>query len=81
MNVQDEIIEQAAKRLADDIDRGIIWSMLEELGWTRVTVTQNNNVHINIWAAKNCKGAYEYHDREYIFEDSKDANWFKLKWL
>lgn len=73
--------EQAAKEMASEIDRQVLWGMLENLGWTRVIIPYNNNIHVNLWAAKNCKGAFEYHNRDYIFEDEKDANWFKLRWL
>lgn len=74
-------IDQAAAAMAREIDREILWGMLEGMGWTRVMIPFNNNIHINLWVADNCKGAVEYHDRDYIFEDSKDANWFILRWL
>lgn len=73
--------QEAVKELARELDREILWGMLENLGWTRVMIPYNNNIHVNLWAAKNCRGAFEYHNRDYIFEYDQDAMWFKLRWL
>lgn len=74
-------VEEAGRAMAREIDREVLWGMLEALGWTRVILSRNNNLHINIWLSKNCKGAFEYSSNDYLFEDAKDANWFKLRWL
>jgi len=76
----EDIINEAGKELAREIDREVLWGMLEKLGWIRVMIPYNNNIHVNLWVAKNCKGAVEYHNRDYIFEDEKDAVMFILKW-
>lgn len=80
-SIQDEIIEKAGQEMAREIDREILWGFLEELGWIRVMINRNFNLEINEWLVHHCKNAYERHNRDFIFEDSKDANWFKLRWL
>jgi hypothetical protein len=44
-------------------------------------IPRNSTLEINYWLANNCKGAYEWHDRDFIFKDPKDASHFILKWL
>lgn len=76
--------EQAAKQMADDIDREILWGMLEGMGWVRVmlpTLVDNHNaIDITYWLEDNCKESFERSGRDFIFKNTKDANWFKLRW-
>jgi hypothetical protein len=74
-------IEEAGKKMAQEIDREILWGMLEGIGWTRVMISNRDDWATTVWLEQNCKGAYEHFRTDYIFEDAKDANWFKLKWL
>ncbi len=84
-DLHDRILEQKAQEMANDIDREILWSMLESLGWQRVVlvwpVTMNNLQDIHTWIDENISGAYEKNRGDFIFEDDKDAMWFKLRWL
>lgn len=85
--IEEEVINQAAQNLAKDIDREILWSFLEESGWTRVRLHKLNgyntllDVEIKSWAKLNCKAEFEAHGFDYLFQDKKDANWFKLRWM
>jgi hypothetical protein len=83
MNTEDQIVEQAATNMAQDIDREILWSMLTQLGWVRVILPSNlaDNVDIAQWLALNCSKAVEHYRSDFLFENEKDANWFKLRWL
>lgn len=74
-------IEEAGKKMAQDIDREILWGMLEGIGWTRVMITQRDDWAISVWLEENCEGAYEQYRTDYIFESKKDAAWFVLRWL
>ena len=79
--LEDVILDRAAASLAREVDREVLWGMLEGVGWTRVMIQQNYNLAIDAWLHHNCKRAYEHHNRDFIFEDVKDANWFILRWL
>jgi hypothetical protein len=85
MNIQDEILDIAAKEMQEDIDREILWGMLEGIGWHRVMLPTLGDAYMAVdiitWLEENCKEAYERHSRDFIFESAKDANWFKLRWL
>ena len=84
MNIQDEMLEQAGKQLAQEIDREILWGMLKDIGWTRVMIPKlvdnNHAIDITYWLEETCKKAYERRGRDFIFECAKDAHWFALRW-
>lgn len=79
-----EMIEAKSKEMADEIDREVLWGMLEGIGWTRVIlprlVDNNHAIDITYWLKENCKKPFERRGRDFIFESAKDANWFMLRW-
>ena len=85
MNIQGVIMEEKSKELAREIDREVLWGMLTGMGWTRVMLSrlQDNKHAINItyWLEEHCQGAYERNGRDFLFEHSKDATMFTLKWM
>ena len=84
MNLEKQILEQQGNKMAREIDREVLWGMLEGLGWCRVMlprfVDNHHAVDIGYWLADNCKKSFERNGRDFLFEDAKDANWFKLRW-
>ena len=84
MNIEEEMIEKAGQAMAREIDREVLWTMLQNIGWKRVVlnrfVDNKHAIDITYWVEKNVKGAFERHGKDFIFEDPKDAAWFILKW-
>jgi hypothetical protein len=84
-SIEQEIADKMGNDMAREIDREVLWGMLKGIGWTRVMLDrfQDNNhaVDITHWLALNCQGAYERNGRDFIFEDSKDATLFILRWI
>jgi hypothetical protein len=82
--LEKEMLEAKAKEMQTEIDREVLWGMLEGMGWSRVMLSKLvDNMHaidISYWLDANCKNSFERNGRDFIFEDSKDANWFKLRW-
>jgi len=82
--LEEEILNRAGNQMARDIDREVLWGMLEGIGWSRVMLPTMGNgeqaVEIMCWLEDNCKGSHERWGRDFIFENQKDANWFKLRW-
>ena len=74
----------AAQAMAKDIDRQVLWGMLEGIGWSRVMidsqVARNNKEDIVQWLKTNCKHPYEHAASDFLFESVQDANWFQLRW-
>jgi hypothetical protein len=84
MGLEEEIANQAAERLARDIDREVLWGMLKDIGWTRVLLDrlQDNKhaVDIGYWLEANCKEPFERNGRDFLFESERDAVNFILRW-
>jgi hypothetical protein len=82
--LEQEMIEAKAKEMQQEVDKEILWGMLQGMGWTRVMLPRLiDNYHaidITCWLEENCKNPFERNGRDFIFEDSKDANWFRLRW-
>ena len=84
MNIQEQIINDAGKRMADEIDFEILCSMLIELGWRKVVLSPmswEDGYEVDAWTAKHIKGNFETMGLVWIFEHEEDANWFALRWL
>ncbi len=81
---QDQIITNIAKQMSDDIDKEVLWGMLVKGGWTRVVIpnlkSYESCVDLPVWLDTYCKEHYDRRGGEIIFESSKDANWFILRW-
>ena len=84
MTLEEEMIEKASNTMAREIDREMLWSMLQGIGWHRVMIPRfvdnNHAVDITYWLEATCNKDYERNGRDFLFEDSKDANWFVLRW-
>lgn len=84
MTLEEQMLERASNTMASDIDREVLWSMLQGIGWHRVMIPRfvdnNHAVDITYWLEATCNKAYERNGRDFLFEDSKDANWFTLRW-
>ena len=78
------MIEKAGTAMAREIDREVLWGMLQGMGWHRVmlpSLTDNNHaVDITHWLALNCKNSFERSGRDIIIENERDAIWFVLRW-
>lgn len=79
-----QVIEAKAKEMQQEIDREVLWGMLSKMGWIRVMLdrfTDNNHaIDITYWLEENCQGSYERNGRDFLFESTKDATMFILKW-
>jgi len=76
--------DQAAKKMADEIDFEILCGMLIQLGWKKIVLspmTWEQGYEIDGWTEKHVKGPFETMGLVWIFEQEEDANWFALRWL
>jgi hypothetical protein len=83
-SLEQEIIDRAGKRMADEMDFTILTDMLCSIGWTRVLLKPMTHEHgqdIDAWVKANVKGHFETMGLVWVFEHSRDANWFALKWM
>ena len=84
MKLEEEIINASSKRLSDEIDKEVLFGMLQSIGWIRVILPNLNSreayVDLAVWLENHCKHSYERKGSDVIFENSKDAEWFMLVW-
>lgn len=83
-DLQDEIMAKKAKELADEMDAQILRQMLIDLGWQQVVLSSmdmEQSYAIDQWVEDNIKGRMWSRGLVWLFEDDRDAMWFKLKWL
>jgi hypothetical protein len=85
MNLEKEIIDELGTQMQSEMDKEILWGMLQGMGWTRVMLDRfQDNKHaidITYWLEENIKNPFERKGRDFIFEDSKDATLFILRWV
>ncbi len=84
LDLEQEMINAAGSRLAAEIDFGVMCSLLEGIGWTKVVLKPMTKEHgdaIDYWTSTQLKGGYETLGLVWIFEDPGDAVNFTLKWL
>ena len=82
-SLEDEMMDAMSKDIAKEIYEGIMAFMLAETGWTPVKFHFKDNYHANdvtFWLLENCKGKWRRLGAEYLFEDTKEAEWFMLRW-
>ncbi len=81
----ERIQEEQSKMLMQEIDREVLWGMLQEIGWSRVMlpwpVTMDTLKEIHTWVDENTKGGHQRSRNDFLFENDDDAMWFKLRWL
>jgi hypothetical protein len=78
------MLDHHARSLSIEMDRGIIWTMLEAKGWTRVAVSRlvdnQHAIDISDWISANCQDSCERNGREFLFKSQQDAVMFTLRW-
>jgi hypothetical protein len=84
MNIEQDIIDRAGKRMADEIDFSILTDMLCQIGWRKVILspmTHEDSEAVDVWTAQHVKGHFETMGLVWVFEQEEDANWFTLRWM
>jgi hypothetical protein len=82
--LQEQILAEKAKELADETDAQVLRQMLIDLGWQQVVLSAmswEESYTIDLWVEDNIKGRMWSRGLVWLFEDDRDAMWFKLKWL
>ena len=84
MKFQENLIEEIAKKMQEEIDCQLMFNLLVESGWTKIILpnkylpTLGEDLHK--WREENLKGAWKAHNNIWIFEKSEDAVIFSLRW-
>lgn len=83
--LEERMIEEAARQMSNDIDAEVLRGMLLELGWHEVILKpmlKETGDEIDLWVKQQVKGRCHFaHGLVWLFEEERDAMWFKLRWL
>ncbi len=84
MSLEDKISDNLAKLMAQEIDFEILADALVACGWTKVVLERGalpcTGPELHEWRERNLTGRWKAHNRNWIFENSKDAVIFTLRW-
>ena len=82
--LQDQILTDIAKKMSEDIDFDVFANVLCKNGWTKFSlpryVDNHHAIDIRYWVKDNCRGKTKSNGATWLFEDSKDATMFILRW-
>lgn len=81
--LQERYLEEAARKLAEDMDFEVLRGLLTESGWSEVVLrpmTWENGSSIDRWTQDNIKNGFYTRGLVWLFKDAKEANWFSLRW-
>ena len=83
-DLMEELADEMAKEIQKEIDDEIMCGMLKGMGWHEVKLwpmVHETSESIDAWTKEQIKGKMWTSGLVWMFEDDKEANWFKLRWL
>jgi len=84
-NLHELMLEEAAKKMAEDIDAEVMRGLLRDSGWNEVVLTwimtHEVSAEVDQWVKDNVKGPFWTRGLVWLFENDIDAMWFKMRWL
>jgi hypothetical protein len=83
MDLQEKVLNDMGQALANEMDQHILIGFMLELGWQEVIVDpwQHSSLKdIQHWIKANIKHPHMNMGNRWVFEQSKDATIFALKW-
>ena len=94
MGLEQDILDRAVKKMASEIDKGLLDDLMTDIlindGWTttRINPAFGGSIVPEIewyaetaeWIHINAKGDYKLLKGQWLFEDPKDATMFILRW-
>lgn len=74
-----DLEKEIARVLQEEIDREIIVELCKSQGWTEVKISVKVSVDKD-WCKQHIKKQYKNFNNFWYFEDSRDAEFFVLRW-
>lgn len=78
--VEDEIATELAKNIREQIDQEIVFNILLATGWLGTEISYQLIDEAKAWVEENKLGEVRWLDNKVAFEQSKDYEWFILRW-
>jgi len=78
--IEDEVMAELAKNIKHSIDQEIAYKLLLSTGWAGAIVSYQQLDEVKEWVEANKTGEVRFYDNRVAFEQSKDYEWFILRW-
>lgn len=84
-DIRQALVDELSEHLRTEIDREVLWGLLQESGWTRVELpsyfrSNNHAIEVRLWLEEHIKKHHLSSGAKFLFEDSKEATMFILRW-
>jgi hypothetical protein len=85
LKLEEQIAEDKARELSEQMDFDIMKDLLIDSGWYTVELltlgSREQSIDIKIWVTEKCKRGFVSRGKTFIFKCKKEAEWFSLRWL
>lgn len=84
IDIEKELMESLANEMRKTMDFEVLCELLIPEGYTRFEIDYGSSktwFEVMEWVANTATGEYREHNGTWLFENTKDATMFKLKWL
>jgi hypothetical protein len=80
MNNEQEVLSEFAKNIRNALDQELLYNLCIATGWYGAIISYQNLVEVEDWINKNKLGEVRWFDNRVAFQESKDYEWFILRW-
>jgi hypothetical protein len=78
--IDDDVLKELGDNIRKQLDQELLYNLCITSGWGSATVSYQQLDEIIEWVKQNATGEYRQFDNRIAFEQSKDYEWFLLRW-
>jgi len=79
-NEHDEILTEMANNIRNRLDQELLYNLCITSGWHGAIISYQQLDEVIEWVKQNTIGEHRWFDNRIAFEQSKDYEWFLLRW-
>jgi hypothetical protein len=79
-NEHDEILTAMANNIRNRLDQELLYNLCIMTGWHGTSVSYQQLDEVKEWIETNKLGEVRWYDNRIVFQESKDYEWFILRW-
>jgi oligoribonuclease (3'-5' exoribonuclease) len=80
ITIEEEVLTELAKNIRQQMDQEMLYNLCLMSGWAGATVSYQQLDEIKEWVETNKLSEVRWFDNRVAFQDSKDYEWFILRW-
>ena len=79
-HISDEVYTELAKNIKHSMDQELLYNLCIMTGWHGTSVSYQHLDEVKEWIETNKLGEVRWYDNRIVFQESKDYEWFILRW-